>query len=243
MQKDLSLYGELRRGDRLSSDLMNGIVRSIISPKEHNAGGYDKQVKNEILCVATTAIPSYSIFPIKFSDKSSNSLEACIPVEKYNDSHSNDYLTGYWVTNGAYPIMANGRFYGHVIDERSDFPVKLLLDSSASNTNICGFKSGQWEAQQGAEGLYITGKCPFGTNIYFVRKAGVASAKDCVIAKVNSGDSSSGYAVTLYGNGINEAATGSGTMFVTELAMSTTIPANSYVIAHPTTIVETGGNE
>lgn len=70
---------------------------------------------------------------------------------------------------------------------------------------------------------------------------------DVVLAKVthayvpDSGDNV-GYYIQLYENGIDEPYTDVGIMFMPEVAVNTMIPANSFVLAHMSQTLITGGN-
>lgn len=66
--------------------------------------------------------------------------------------------------------------------------------------------------------------------------------QDVVMAKIASKDLL-GYTVYLYANGIDQESTGTGLMFIPEVALDAEIPINSYVLAHPSSVQLTGGNE
>lgn len=73
--------------------------------------------------------------------------------------------------------------------------------------------------------------------------AGSGSNADVVLCLVSSGNAETGFTVTLYGNGKDQASTGSGKLYAAELAINSTIPSGSWIIGHRAMLVETGGNE
>lgn len=68
-------------------------------------------------------------------------------------------------------------------------------------------------------------------------------SSEVVFAKVTAGNAESGYNVELYANGLNYSSTGSGILFLPEVALNGTIPAGSIVLAHYYAVTVTGGNE
>lgn len=64
-----------------------------------------------------------------------------------------------------------------------------------------------------------------------------------VLCKVTGGSTGAGYEVQIYADGKDNASTGSGILYVAELALNSTIPAGSWIIGHRIAIQTTGGNE
>lgn len=71
----------------------------------------------------------------------------------------------------------------------------------------------------------------------------VAADKDVVLAKITGGSAAAGYSVELYANGRSEASTGSGTVFLPEVALTGTLPSGTWVLAHLSEVAVTGGND
>lgn len=71
----------------------------------------------------------------------------------------------------------------------------------------------------------------------------VASAKDVVLAKITGGSAAAGYTVELYADGRSEASTGTGTVFLPEVALTGTLPTGTWVLAHLSEVAVTGGND
>ena len=63
------------------------------------------------------------------------------------------------------------------------------------------------------------------------------------LCKVTGGSTGAGYNVQLFAEGKDNASTGSGILYVAELALNSTIPAGSWIIGHRIAIQTTGGNE
>lgn len=70
-----------------------------------------------------------------------------------------------------------------------------------------------------------------------------AGAAETVICRVDGGNAESGFNVTLYGNGKDQPKTGTGILFVPELALGSTIPAGSWILGHRSVMQITGGGE
>lgn len=70
-----------------------------------------------------------------------------------------------------------------------------------------------------------------------------ASSGGVVLAMIMSGDSTSGYTVHLYANGKESASTGTGTVFLPEVALTGSLPLGTWVLAHLSEVVVTGGND
>lgn len=64
-----------------------------------------------------------------------------------------------------------------------------------------------------------------------------------VLAKITDGTAEAGYSVQLFANGRSNDATGNGTVFLPEVALTGTLPAGSWVLAHLTEVIITGGND
>lgn len=63
------------------------------------------------------------------------------------------------------------------------------------------------------------------------------------LCQVGGGAASSGYSVIVYADGKDSPSTGSGTLFVPELAVNSYLPSNSWVLGHLSMLSVTGGNE
>ena len=170
---DVPFIKLLRKGGQLSSRDFNALTKAV-KKKRAAIGGYFGEKPEPCMFYTAEAIPPYSIFPLAgWMANRVTTLETCFLVEKYNESEG-IYYDGYFGTNGAMPIPAESAFIGHVIEHSHDYPV-TVHGYSVSGGIECGFLDGSWEATQESKGLYITGKCPFGEDIYFVR----ISEADC----------------------------------------------------------------
>ena len=67
---------------------------------------------------------------------------------------------------------------------------------------------------------------------------------DCVVlVRIVSGNSTEGYDVNLYENGLSEEPTGSGLLFLSEIAAGATLPSGSWVLAYRSKTLITKGTE
>ena len=164
---------KFKPGDRLSSRELNDIVDTL-----RKAGfletGYRPAPPPKTLFYTQTAIPAYSIFPVlktAGSSTAAGSYRAQHDVEQYQTAHADQgyYRTGYFGTNGQSVISAGSAFYGHIITDEYDFPVKL--SAAPNDSHACGFSNAAFTAAPNAFGLEICGQTSFDTDVYFVRKA------------------------------------------------------------------------
>ena len=63
------------------------------------------------------------------------------------------------------------------------------------------------------------------------------------LCRVTGGSAGAGYAVDVYADGWESGRTGTGVLYVAELALNSAIPAGSWIIGHRIAIQTTGGNE
>ena len=63
------------------------------------------------------------------------------------------------------------------------------------------------------------------------------------LCRVTGGSTGAGYAVDVYADGRESECTGTGVLYVAELALNSTIPVGSWIIGHRIAIQTTGGNE
>lgn len=64
-----------------------------------------------------------------------------------------------------------------------------------------------------------------------------------VMCQVARGSLGAGYEVNVYSEGKDSEATGSGILYLAELALNSTLPAGSWIIGHRAMLKVTGGNE
>lgn len=237
-----------KRGTRLRADEFNALVESakqtyqsqssFLSPAFNIQKKHTEYVHKQTRFHTTERIPAYSIFAILPTGGETGYLD----VEKYDEERADRYCDQYFGTNGKNEIPENTVFYGYIIDDQHDFPIQITNFSSSQVE--CGFSNKSFSATCETTGLYISGKCPFGENYYFVRKKyGTESSDSCVLCRIQSGNSTRGYEVELYENGAGNEATGKGKLFFTELAFTTNLPGDSWVIGHPVVMKRMGGNE
>ena len=70
-----------------------------------------------------------------------------------------------------------------------------------------------------------------------------ASPSEMYLCKITGGSTAAGYAVNIYGNGYDAAATGTGTLQVLDLAQSDDLSTGTRVIGHSCSVTITGGSE
>lgn len=70
---------------------------------------------------------------------------------------------------------------------------------------------------------------------------GGAAEQDVVLCQVIGGTAQAGYTVTMFADGPDQPATGTGLLYITELAFGSTLPAGSRIIGHKVMIQATGG--
>ena len=64
-----------------------------------------------------------------------------------------------------------------------------------------------------------------------------------VMCQVARGSLGAGYEVNVYAEGKDSEATGSGILYLAELALNSTLPAGTWIIGHRAMLKVTGGNE
>lgn len=70
-----------------------------------------------------------------------------------------------------------------------------------------------------------------------------SSPSEIYLCKITGGSTAAGYAVAIYGNGYDSAATGTGTLQVLDLAQSDNLSRETRVIGHSCSVTITGGSE
>lgn len=70
-----------------------------------------------------------------------------------------------------------------------------------------------------------------------------APTQEVILARIMSGNSKTGYTVSLYPDGKDQPSTGNGTLFLTELSADSELPVGSWILAHSYLVTETGGTE
>lgn len=70
-----------------------------------------------------------------------------------------------------------------------------------------------------------------------------APTQEVILARIMSGNSKTGYTVSLYPDGKDQPTTGNGTLFLTELSADSELPVGSWILAHSYLVTETGGTE
>jgi|GEM_PF-5987340 len=63
------------------------------------------------------------------------------------------------------------------------------------------------------------------------------------LAKITGGNATSGYTAEIYANGRGQSPTGSGSIFLPEVALTGSLPVGTWVLAHLSEVVVTGGND
>ena len=160
-----------RKGDGISAGKFNAIMdRLKNSPVTSvNPGGLPNS-RPQTLFYTESDIPAYSIFPLIAASAGStnNTFNAQYNVEQYNEEHVSDYMEGYFGTNGRYPVYANTAFYGQIISQEYDTPIKVS-DYSVGEKQ-CGFKNNSWEATVDATGMSLNGRAPHANGCCYVRR-------------------------------------------------------------------------
>ena len=70
-----------------------------------------------------------------------------------------------------------------------------------------------------------------------------APTQEVILARIMSGNSKTGYTVSLFPNGKDQPTTGNGTLFLTELSADSELPVGSWILAHSYLVSKTGGSE
>lgn len=70
---------------------------------------------------------------------------------------------------------------------------------------------------------------------------GGESESDVVLCQVSGGTAQTGYAVTMFADGPDQPSTGTGLLYITEIAFGSTLPAGSRILGHRVMIQTTGG--
>jgi len=73
--------------------------------------------------------------------------------------------------------------------------------------------------------------------------SGGSSDASTIIYKTTGGSTAAGYSVALYGNGRDQASTGTGTLEVCDMAWVSDLPVGTWGVAHALQITYTGGTE
>lgn len=158
-----------RKGDGISAGKFNAIMDRLKNTPvaSVNPGGLPNK-RPQTLFYTETDIPAYSIFPlIAGAGSTENTFNAQYNVEQYNEEHISDYMEGYFGTNGRYPVYANTAFYGQIISQEYDTPIKVS-DYEEGKTQ-CGFQDGSWEASIESDGITLNGEAPQSSKLYYAR--------------------------------------------------------------------------
>jgi len=67
------------------------------------------------------------------------------------------------------------------------------------------------------------------------------SEPDVILCQITCGNAQTGYTVAMYGNGPNQSSTGTGRLFVAEIAFNSTLPVGTRILGHRAMIQTTGG--
>ncbi len=70
---------------------------------------------------------------------------------------------------------------------------------------------------------------------------GASGGGEAVLCQVTNGVANGGVSVSIYGNGRGEQATGSGFLYLTEIALGAELPQGAWIIGHPILMSKTGG--
>lgn len=240
----------LKPGQMPKASEWNALVRSAqaMNPR-HNGyttptGHADKRenihIRKSTLFYTESAIPAYSIFPVILKRDTVNGTLPVLEARQFSLSEQDSYLTGYIGTNGRNAIPANTYFYGYLIDEKWDDIVSI---SDFSDERRCGFLDGSFEASVTGTGLWITREFDAERNLYFVRKEQVAEADGAILAMITGGTAETGYTADFYANGKDELSTGSGLVFMDEIAFGAELKTNSWCVVHAVQTQLTGGND
>jgi len=69
----------------------------------------------------------------------------------------------------------------------------------------------------------------------------IATSEDVVVCEITGGNAQTGYNVNIFGNGPQNASTGTGKLYATEIAYGSTLPNSTRVIGHKVAMTITGG--
>ena len=69
----------------------------------------------------------------------------------------------------------------------------------------------------------------------------VITSEDVVVCEITGGNAQTGYNVNIFGNGPQNAYTGTGKLYATEIAYGSTLPSGTRIIGHKIAMTITGG--
>lgn len=186
-----------RKGDGISAGKFNAIMdRLKNSPVTCvNPGGLPNN-RQQALFYTESYIPEYSIFPlIPNAESTNNTFNAKYSVEQYDPEHLNKYMSGYYGTNGRFPVYAQTTFYGYILNYEHDAPIKVS-DYEEGKTQ-CGFQDGSWEATIKSDGITLNGKAPHSGGCCYARLCYMPDLEGWAEEKIEGFNPSEDYQIKL----------------------------------------------
>ena len=158
-----------RKGSILKASTVNALIdHAKNSPTANVRTGGFTNIRIQTLFYTDVDIPAYSIFPlIPNTPRTNNTFYAQYSVEQYDSDNINKYMSGYYGTNGRFPINAQTTFYGYILNYEHDVPIKVS-DYEEGKTQ-CGFQDGSWEASIESDGITLNGEAPQSSKLYYAR--------------------------------------------------------------------------
>ncbi len=231
---NVSLIRKLAPGQMPRASEWNALVDYVQRLEQRDSSKFHAETLPRTRFYTAEEIPPYSLFPVleRVEEESADTFRTVYHVEKYDSSHESSYLEGYFGVNGKYTIPKDSYFYGHIIDETHDWPIRI--ETSDPSMTKCGFLPGSFIADPDANGLIVGGTTPFGPDIFFVRKAQQVgeSEPEAVVCEVLDEDESGVYSVLTYANGPHDPHTGYAKLLVLGLALGSKVPAGTFLIGH-----------
>lgn len=126
-------------------------------------------------------------------------------------------------------------------------PAKVSIQSAdhAFAVPVAGSDSGALESSGSGVARILWKAGTSGTQWCLLQLGGAGAGGDdgVVVCQVSGGTSLAGYSVRLFANGRTAESTGSGTLYLPELAIGSELPSGSWIIGHRSLIRATGGSE
>lgn len=232
-----------KKGEMPTAEEWNCLVQTIrrMAGAAKEMGGSYSIPKTFFRNETGSDMPPFSIFRAarvsnKDSGNSQNAEFEAVQIESDTEE------VEFYGTNGKYPIKSGCRFWGYILDTVHDH--LAIVHGVESDTAVtAGLSPQSFELEAGGKGLWVCGKAPFGEDLYFVRLA-IQVGDKCVLCKTTNvlNTALGGYSVSLYANGKGNSPTGSGILYVTEMAAMARLPAGSWIIGHPMVVSRTNGD-
>lgn len=147
----------------------NTVIEFIRKLKPKPPKNYNGDYRRRTLMYTAVPIPAFSLFPLRAVSADNTTLYAQYTAQKYIEADKEQYIEGYYATNGKYAIHGSRTFWGYILEDEYDTPLRLSDYSRSTASRTCGFKNNSWSASSEGTGLIMNGATPI-DGVYMCRK-------------------------------------------------------------------------